>query len=462
LNEPTQSHGAGFSPAGSQMTAAFGRYLTALARTEWLPPADLLHYQRQLLERLLRHASTQVPFYRERLACLFTPDGNIDFSRWHEVPIVERAEVIAHGAEMRPPALSDLYGEIRRIRTNGTTTIPLSLAANELVIVAANAALTRMARWFGLDTARPLAKIRVYQEGQETPYPDGVVQDGWSAADPEAVSYGLELRTPVDLQLEWLARRKAPYLQTAPSNALQLAYAATPQQARDLGVEFIFGVGETVSDEVRATVRRRLGARLAAVYSCQEIGFVATECPAAAHYHVVAENAIVDIVGEDGRPVAPGELGRVVVTGLYNYAMPFIRYAIGDVASWAVAPCRCGRSLPVIAQVEGRTRSAFVFEDGRRMWPRGWDAREMRALVPFREFQMVQLDHRRIELRYVPDDSGRAVDSAGLAAFARGKFHPSVEIIPVPLAAMPRGPSGKFEQFVSLVPLDGSQPRAPQ
>jgi phenylacetate-CoA ligase len=427
--------------------------MASLGRTEWLPAASLLRCQRELLERLVRHAFEQVPFYRKRLACLFANDGNVDFSRWHEVPIVERADAIACGGEMRTPDLAELYGDVRELLTTGTTSIPLPFAVNEVCIVASNGAWTRMARWFGLDTVRPLARIRSYRGGIPS-YPDGVVWGGWSRATPEAVSYGLELKTPVEQQLDWLARRKAPYLQTSPANALALAYAATPEQARDLAIEFIFGIGETVSNHDRDVVRQRLGARLAGIYSCQEIGFIATECPAAPHYHVVAENAVVDIVGDDGRPVAPGELGRVVLTGLYNYAMPFIRYAVGDVASWAAVPCRCGRSLPVIAQVEGRTRSAFVFKDGKRMWPRGWDARDMRAFVPFREFQMVQLDHERIEFRYVPDGSGRAPDPVGLAAFAHERLHPSVEIILVPLDAMPRGPGGKFEQFLSHVPVD--------
>jgi phenylacetate-CoA ligase len=251
-----------------------------------------------------------------------------------------------------------------------------------------------------------------------------------------------------------LARHNAPYLQTAPSNAIALAYEATPQEARELAIEFIFGIGETVSNHTCEVVRERLGARLAGIYSCMEIGVIATECPAAPRYHVVAENAAVDIVGDDGRPVAPGELGRVVLTGRYNYAMPFIRYAVGDVASWATAPCRCGRSLPVITQVEGRTRSAFIFRDGKRMWPRSWDAFDMRAFVPFREFQMVQLDHEHVEFRYVPDSSGRAPDLVGLAAFAHERLHPSVEIILVPLDTMPRGPGGKFEQFLSHLPVD--------
>lgn len=440
-----------FTPSQGQMTDAFGRYLAALARTEWLPPSQLLHHQRQLTERLVRHAYEQVPFYGERLACLFAPDGAIDFSHWNDVPIIERAEAVAHGAAMRTPDLPDLYGAIREMQTSGTTGVPLCHAANELVIVAGNAAMTRMARWFGLDTSRPLASIRRRTEGTIASYPDGIIRDGWSAADPEGVTFGLDLRTPVVQQLEWLARCGARYMATAPSNALELAYAATPEQESDLQIEFIFGIGETVSDHARETVAKRLGARLAGMYSCQEIGFIATECPAAPHYHLVAENAVVDIVGDDGHPVAPGELGRVVVTGLYNYAMPFIRYAIGDVAAWATAPCPCGRSLPVIAQVAGRTRSAFVFNNGKRVWPRLQEARDIGAFVSSREFQMVQLDHRRVELRYVPDGSGRPPDTAGLAAFAREKLHPSVEVILVPLETIPRGPGGKFEQFISLV-----------
>jgi phenylacetate-CoA ligase len=297
-----------------------------------------------------------------------------------------------------------------------------------------------------------LAKIEDLDGGGQA-YPDGAIQEGWSAANPEATAFALEMKTPVAQQLEWLARRKAPYLLTQPSNALALALAATPDAARGLGIEFVFGIGETVSDSTRDMVAKRLGARLAGIYSCEEIGIIATECPAAPHYHVVAENAVVDIVGGDGRPAAPGELGRVVLTGLYNYAMPFIRYAIGDVASWSAAACRCGRSLPVIAEVQGRTRSAFVFRDGRRVWPRDKEAREMQAFVPSCQLQMVQLDCDRIELRYVPDGSGRALDIAGLAAFARGIFHPSVEIVLVPLDTMPRGPGGKFEQFVSQVSI---------
>ena len=117
----------------------------------------------------------------------------------------------------------------------------------------------------------------------------------------------------------------------------------------------------------------------------------------------------------------------------------------------ARADCPCGRTLPVIARVEGRSRNAFVFRDGSRIWPRASMVRAMAPFVPFTRFQMVQLDFEKIEFRYLPDGSGRAPDVAGLNAHARAVLHPSVEIDPVEVDALPPGPSGKFEEFISRV-----------
>jgi phenylacetate-CoA ligase len=105
----------------------------------------------------------------------------------------------------------------------------------------------------------------------------------------------------------------------------------------------------------------------------------------------------------------------------------------------------------VIEQVLGRTRNALVFADGKRVWLRAWDERALRAFVPCREFQLAQLDHERLEFRYVPDGSGAVPDHSGLDAFVRSKVHPSAAVTLMPMDAIPRGPGGKFDPFVSLV-----------
>jgi phenylacetate-CoA ligase len=433
------------------MDEVFDRYLKLLGKTEWAPYPQLLRYQQGLLERLVQHGHANVPFYRDRLACLLTGDGSIDLSRWREVPILTRADATAHTDQMRARELPESYGPIQEFQTSGSSGVPLRFSVDAPARTAYNATLTRLARWFGVDTSRPLAQIRVFRTGETPRYPDGISSKGWSRAHPNADVHNLDLRTPVEQQIDWLLRQKCPYLMTLPSNATAIAYAATPAQARALEIEIIFSISETVVSRARKLVAERLGARLVGIYSCEEVGMMATECPAAAHYHEATENVLVEIVDDDGRPAAAGQPGRVLVTGLSNYATPFIRYDIGDTAMAALGPCSCGRSLPVISQVLGRTRNAFVFKDGKRVWLRIWDEKAIQACVPCRELQMVQLDHEKFELRYVPDGSNRVPDRAGLDTFVREKLHPSAKVALVPMETIPRGPGGKLDPFISMV-----------
>jgi phenylacetate-CoA ligase len=432
------------------MQIDFDGYLKVLRQIEQGSAHHMVQYQRHLLARLTRFAHDHIAFYRDRLAGLFDRDGAVDWSRWSDVPVLSRDEAAAKADAMRPARLEDDYGEVTELQTSGSVGAPLRIASNQLAHAASNAAMTRMAQWWDVDTSQPLARLRIYKR-DPPPYPDGRDGKGWSYAHPQADTHELDLMTPVVQQLEWLARKRAPYLITAPSNAAALAYAVNPQQARDLAIRLIFAVGETVLPGTRELVADRLGSRMAAVYSCEEVGTIATQCPASDGYHMVVENALVEVLREDGTSAAPGEIGRVVLTGFYNYAMPFIRYAIGDVAILAEGQCSCGRSLPMIAQVIGRTRCAFVFEDGTRIWPRGSDALAIRAFVPHREFQMVQLDRRRIEFRYVPESADQPCDLVGFDRLIRQRMHPSAEIRLAPMAAIPRGPGGKLESFISLV-----------
>ncbi|GIK81342.1 MAG: adenylyltransferase [Alphaproteobacteria bacterium] len=433
------------------MDGLFAGYMAALGQTEWLPKQKLEQYQRSLVARVVRHAYDNVPFYRERLACLIGADGAVDLARWDEVPVLRRKEAAADSARMRVTQLPDYYGPIVDYATTGSSGVPLDFSANGMVLTTSNAGLTRLAAWFGADTSKPLARIRVYRDAEEIRYPEGATSKGWSRASPEAEVYDLDLLTPTDRQLEWLMRRRAPYLMSSASNLAGIAHIMSPAQARALNIKLVFGIAETITAHAREIVAQRMGARIAGIYSCQEVGHIAHECPQHGHYHVFAENMLVEILDDASRPTPPGELGQVVLTSLYNYATPFIRYAIGDVAVRSDEPCPCGRALPVLAEVHGRTRSGFLFRDGTRVWPRFWHARKMRAFVPFREFQLVQTDFETVEFRYVPDEKESPADFAGLRNFIATHLHASVTTRIIAVPEVEKGPGGKFEHFISLV-----------
>jgi phenylacetate-CoA ligase len=437
------------------MKERFDKYLDVLARTERLPLHELASYQQTLLRRLVQHAYDRAPFYRERLHCLFAADGKIDLSRWNDVPILRRDNVARHRDGLRVRDLQAEYGEIAEPWTSGSTGAPLQVATNGLLLQVANALLTRTARRFGMDTARPLAVIRLPAHVPIEPYPDGNSRSGWSGTDPGTPYYELDVTTPAALQIEWLSRRKPSYLHTLPSGALGIAFAVSSAAGRELGIKTVLMYGETVPEGTRAFIFERLGARAAAIYACEEIGHIASECEAAPHYHVAAESALVEIVDEQGRDVRPGERGRVIVTGLYNYAMPFIRYELGDFALAGASSCLCGRSLPVITRIEGRARNAFLFRDGTRVWPRTFMVDAMRPFVAFSRFQLVQRDFERLEMRVIPDGSERTPDLVGLTLCARRLIHPSAEIEVVEVEILAPGLGGKFEEFISEVQGSG-------
>ena len=135
------------------------------------------------------------------------------------------------------------------------------------------------------------------------------------------------------------------------------------------------------------------------------------------------------------------------VTGFYNLATPIIRYAIGDYAETAAAPCPCGCTLPALTRVLGRQRNMFVFGDDTRIWPRSDTVTGLGDLLPMRQFQAVQTAHDHIELRYVPADPLHRPDTQAILGYFRQTLHPSVAVSLAPMADIPRSAGGKVRGF---------------
>ena len=101
-------------------------------------------------------------------------------------------------------------------------------------------------------------------------------------------------------------------------------------------------------------------------YGSREFMLIGMECREPAGYHVNSDTLLVEVVDENGQPVAPGETGRIVVTDLRNAANPFVRYEIGDWGAWAEGICSCGLPFPRLAQVAGRIQEVLLAADGSR------------------------------------------------------------------------------------------------
>src|SRR5262249_4370793 len=137
-----------------------------------------------------------------------------------------------------------------------------------------------------------------------------------------------------------------------------------------------------------------------------EGGFIATTCPHCGRFHVEAEAIRVEVIGDDDRSVAPGGSGRVVITPLYNYAMPLIRYALTDIARTG-ADGSCVITLPVLEEVLGRERVPFIFRGNVAVRPAIHTGTFIRCLGA-RRFQIAQVADDRCEVRFVPGSIDKA------------------------------------------------------
>ena len=423
------------------------KFRDVLAETERLPPDKLRAYQETLLAPLIRHAQRNVSFYQSRLAPLFR-GAELDLSRWDEVAILTRAEAQRSTQALTARIVPPDAGAVDSGETSGSTGRPLRYLVNQLANVATLGATDRALRWWEFDGAKTMATF-VARKRDSAAITDETTVAGWRVGF-SGLHHMIPISPDNDKQIDRLIELRAHYL-TGQSFILLGLAERVRERGINLRFERINSTSTALSDEIRNICKEVLGARPIDQYGARETGLIACECPWCGHYHVNAETMLVEILDAEGRPCAPGETGRVVLTSLYNYAMPFIRYDIGDLAVAGPRRVKCPVKLPALTRIMGRYRNSFTLHDGRVIFPLVPVAR-LREFISFEQFQVVQTDYDAIEVRYVPLDPSRSADAVGLEACVRELIDASFNVRAVAVDEIPRSASGKFEDYLSLVP----------
>jgi phenylacetate-CoA ligase len=426
-----------------ELIRAFGR---TLAETEWLSPEDLRAYQAPLISKLLLHARQTTEFYRDRFDFDSTSADVIE-RQWPAIPILTRAEAVANRERLISRCVPREAGATHSGETSGSTGYPFPYLRSEIAVAAAQALNERMMCWWKIDGRKPLARIS-FDRRQIAAPPDGAALSGWHSAHPATKHYVLSTAADVEMQLHWLAARKPRYLASYASLLKELALACRRSGIR-LRFDLLLSFGTVVDQETRDLCRAAFRAEIADTYGTEEAGHFASQCPQCGEYHISDETVRVEILRADGSPAGPGEIGRVVATSFYNYAMPLIRYELGDLAEAGSQQARCRRGLASLRSILGRYRNVFRFRDGRVVSPSV--VRFGLRQLPLRQVQVIQPDVDRIEIRFVSDGTDRPIDLAALTERVRTALRQPVEVILRKVDAIERSPSGKFEDCISLV-----------
>jgi phenylacetate-CoA ligase len=117
----------------------------------------------------------------------------------------------------------------------------------------------------------------------------------------------------------------------------------------------IFGTAESIDTRSIKFIEQVFNAPYYDQFGCTELDRTAWMCPHKMGYHQDGDSVIIEFVDDGGKSVSSGERGEIVYTSLFNYAMPFLRYELGDLAVWSEkGGCQCGRGFPMIKMIEGR------------------------------------------------------------------------------------------------------------
>ena len=439
------------APVGG-MQAVTLAVLQQLEQSQYLPSEELDARQVQQLSVVVRHAASHLAFYRDRFhAAGFDPTGPLTEASWARLPILTRDEVQAAGLALRCEDVPHQHGEITTARTSGSTATPLVVYRTALALFFWNVFAVREVLWHGFDLSGKLAAIRI--DWQRPPTSTGLYfrrHANWgpplAALYPTGPASVLDVRhCTVSEQASWLCEEAPNHLVGFGVNLKVLARYCAAHDIRIPSLRSVYSQGEVLDEEARDACRAAWGVEVVDNYSAVETGHLAFQCPERLHLHVQSESARVEVLDSDGQPCRPGEVGRVVVTPLHNFAMPLIRYAVGDLAEVG-QPCSCGRTLPVMKRVLGRTRDMLLTPSGDLRYPFfGQNVfTEYAAVI---QHQVVQMSVDELQVRLVARRPLTLLEEERLRQSMREALGHPFAISFTYCEAIERTSSGKYQEF---------------
>jgi phenylacetate-CoA ligase len=426
-------------------------YWAELERSQWRTKKQLEAIQFAALKRLVEHAWGNCPYYGQewkRLGLhpshLKTPD---DISRW---PVTDRDVILQNRGAMRA-----MKPSMRLIvkTTGGSTGLPLQFDldynSNDRRVAATHRAYgwagaapgTKQLYLWGAPLGARALRARVKDHLYHCLHRRHVVSC-FAMDDALADQFAIELER---------RRPDAIVAYTTPLYEVAQRLEAVKKRPTFQPSAILVGA-EKIYPFQRRLIERVFGAPVFETYGSREFMLIGSECERHNGLHLTTEQLLVEVLDDDGQPTPDGSEGNVVITDLYNYGMPFIRYANGDRAIAGFAECGCGRGLPLLKKVVGRRLDTLHLLRGRRV-PGEYFVYLLKDVPGVRRYQVIQEapDHVRLTM-IAPGltDADRASIEQQVHTVVGEGVRVDIEVV----AEIPLTAAGKLQVVVNRVPLE--------
>ncbi|MEP7338511.1 MAG: hypothetical protein ABI977_12305 [Acidobacteriota bacterium] len=443
-------------PARSLMASARGWHLQswrygreterlvaeALERESWSPD-QWRKWQEERLAFVLHRAATRVPYYREQWAARRQRGDKSSWEYLESWPILEKESLRKHNAAFVADDCD--AGRMFLDHTSGTTGKSINLWYKRAIVREWYALFeARWRRWYGVSRHDRWAIIGgqlVTPVTQRRP-PFWV----WNAGLNQLYCSSYHLAPDlIPAYLDALQAYDVQYVLGYTSSLYALAEVALQLNRRNLKFKVAVTNAEPVFAYQREAIEEAFQCPLRETYGMSETVAAASECEHG-QLHLWPEAGWLEVVSGT-MPLPLDTTGDLICTGLANPDMPLIRYRVGDRA--ALLPpshtnCACGRTLPLMARLEGRIDDLLYTMDGRRI---GRLDPVFKAQLPVREAQIVQERLDCVKVRYVPSDGFDLAAAASIIDRVRARMG-EIEVVLEAVSEIPRGPSGKFQAVI--------------
>ncbi|MGA1822567.1 MAG: phenylacetate--CoA ligase family protein [Thermoplasmatota archaeon] len=375
-------------------------------KSQYLSESELQEIRRKKMKSLISYSYENVRYYRDHFRKIGIHPSDLKFpDDIDKLPVMKKEDI----QNMRDLLSSSQLKSMKYIQNNtsGSTGIPLKFYQSSNYLDHSDAG--RLLCWYnypGFEVGTKVATIW----GGKTEYNTlrRFVKPRWSRMKG-VLNTDAELITQ-EKMVDYSRRIfefRPKIIRGFVSSLLKLTDHFDEDYLKTYRPEAIISSAETLTEQNRRTIEEFFGVKVYNSYGCREVSQIAMECGQHQGMHEISENNYIEILDDDFEPVSDGEVGRIVVTNLNNYAMPFIRYDICDIAEWSdVNGCECGRNSRMLESVYGRKNESIYTRDGKI-----FDAMlimklfsETKPYTDIKQFQVIQSDFDSIEILIVPRD----------------------------------------------------------
>jgi phenylacetate-CoA ligase len=420
---------------------SYSRIRAFVEDSQWWSRDQLAEFQNAELHKLLQHAFDKVPHYRKKFeAAGISPADIRDASDLKKVPILERGEIREHLSDLCSTAFT---GRMIPHATGGSSGTPTRFFLNRESYDWRTAVTERAYSWAGAILGEPV----LYLWGAPTGTPSQQKRAQLALYRRMRGQYVINTFTQApgfwDDVLDQAQALQPQAIVAYASNIEPFCRAAMRRVRRISSLRSVLAAAEPVHPELYNVVREALGVPLFNTYGSREFMSIAVECPTHNGLHVNSENVLLENI-DDGSGAR-----ELLVTDLHNYAMPFIRYRIGDCASIDTTPCDCGRGLLRISKVDGRVVDLLRGANG-RVVPGELIPHIMKDVPEVIEFQAQQTAPDTLVLRLIFCDELSTTSRDFISSEVRKAFGDAVQIQIERVSEIPKRPSGKRRIVIGL------------